>query len=131
MALSRPDSVRRGALEKALVWSGAWCLAAGGLAALAGVFLPEPAKERVLKLVLFPLPLITAGLAVLIDFLGPTGRAEPASSYLSAGTVHALTVLAFVVYAALIFLLAFSLIFWKRHRPSPEPIGKTNKATLH
>lgn len=131
MARSRREGGRHSVLKRALAWSTAWCIVALGLAALAQVSpLPVQARDWALDAILFPLSFIAAGITALVDLFGPIGRAEPASSYLSRSWVNALVVIAFVIYAGLIFLLALGLASWRRRRQRPEGPGETNETAL-
>lgn len=111
-------------MKRAMALALVWCLVVGLCAFAVGHLTEhETVPDGFLTALLFPLTLITGTLSGVVDLLGPSGRHEPASNYLSQGSVVALAVLSLLLYWLSIALLIFSVKkLWIRWRRTIQPL---------
>ena len=64
----------------------------------------EGLQETLIGCILWPLSLITRSLGFLVDLVGPKGRAERASSYLSVWGLRLMATLSLVLLIAVFFV---------------------------
>src|SRR4051812_38350227 len=108
-------------MRRTIVITVLWCCAAVAAAWVLQAVGGEPTIGGELAYWLIqPLPLVTRCLTFLIDLLGPRNLPEPASAFLNAGQLKALSGLAFVLYVGSVFTIARALrVFALRLRREP------------
>lgn len=108
-----------------------WVILTTSLASLAGRFVPnETLKTQLIRILLFPLTLITRMIEMAIDFVGPKGLAEPASMYISERGGIVVLAVSIVLYLAFWYAMAHVGIYvFERRRQKLENFGQVSAPT--
>jgi hypothetical protein len=117
-------------VRRAAWLAGGWLCAV--VVAVVGVvnLLPDGiSRDNITFALLQPQPIIATGLERIVNLIGPKGRPEPASHYLSHSVLVSLGGLSILLYLGTVFAAAYLCVGWFDHRR--DSVSGHNESASH